>query len=379
MAMEGDGTPVEAFAYYLPQFYPVEINSTWWGEGFTEWVSVVRAHAGWRSPRGTTLTPGELGFYDLRDARTRRRQGELARAAGLAAFCVYHYWSAGQRLLPEVEDAILVDGEPAHPFFLGWANHSWTLMWQGRGDVVTFEQTYDEHVNDDHITFLLDAMGDDRYYRVGGAPVLLVYDPLSVPSHREVFARWRMLARSRGHDLVLLGATRGIPTERPSDHGLDAWVEGTSHVFAGEGRWRRLVGALSSPTHALRYARFRDRFWQYGQLSRLFDASLDLFPSPTVPVVLTGWNNLGRRARRGSSTNSTPSAFAAAVRRAADRAPTIGSGAAARRLVALNAWNEWGEGMTLEPSTEWGTAYVDALREVLNPAQEQQTPPRATT
>lgn len=361
MAQAPDELPVDAFAYYLPQFYPMELNSKWWGEGFTEWVSVVRAHQGWRSPRGTTLTPGELGFYDLRDRRTRERQGHLARGGGLAAFCIYHYWSAGHRLLPEVEDAILADGQPDFPFFLGWANHDWTLMWQGRGDVTTHHQLYDEHQNDDHIEWLLDAMEDPRYYRIDGAPVLLVYDPLSITAHHEVFDHWRTLAADRGHGLVLIGATRGIPDTTPDTHGLDAWVQGTAHVFAAGGRWSRATRSLTHPLRAARHLRHRDVFWRYDELSRQFHDSLDAFPRPTIPLVLTGWNNTGRRARRASSTNSTPEEFGRAIERAASTAPALGT-QDARRLVAINAWNEWGEGMTLEPSTEWGSGYLDALK-----------------
>ena len=356
--------PVDAFAYYLPQFYPMELNSKWWGEGFTEWVSVIRAHRGWRSPRGTTLTPGELGFYDLRDRRIRARQGELARASGLAAFCMYHYWSAGHRLLPEVEDAVLADGEPDFPFFLGWANHDWTLMWQGRGDVVTHKQLYDEHENDTHIEWLLEVMQDRRYYRIDGAPVLLVYDPLAVTDHATVFQRWRRAAAGRGHDLVLLGATRAVPDASPEEHGLDAWVQGTVQVFAAGGRWARAARSLTHPVRALRHLRHRDVFWRYEELCRLFERSLADFPRPTVPIVIAGWNNIGRRARRASATDSTPELFYRALERAASTAPAVGR-RFPRRLIAINAWNEWGEGMTLEPSIEWGTGYVDAMSRVL--------------
>lgn len=357
--------PAEAFAYYLPQFYPMELNSTWWGEGFTEWTSVVRAHRGWRSPEGTVLTPGELGFYDLRDRAVRTRQGELAAAAGLSALCLYHYWSAGERLLPEVEDAILADGRPDFPFFLGWANHDWTLAWQDKPDQVTFRQQYDEHLNDDHVHRLVDSFDDPRYYRVDGRPLLLVYYPLQVPEHARVFRRWREVARERGHEILLLGAAPTYDVPAPEVAGVDAWVQGTSYVFGGMSRRQRALRSARRAGQAVRHLRHRDIYLPYAELAETFDATLGRFPEPTVPLVVSSWNNVGRRSRQASYTDSTPELFGAALSRACERAPVLGSGPGARRLVAINAWNEWGEGMTMEPSVEFGRGMVEASARVL--------------
>lgn len=35
-----------------------------------------------------------------------------------------------------------------------------------------------------------------------------------------------------------------------------------------------------------------------------------------------------------------------------------------RKMVIIEAWNEWGEGSYIEPSREWGFAYLDAIRNV---------------
>ena len=122
-------------AYYLPQYYPIPENDDWWGKGFTEWTSVAGARPlfrGHRQPR----VPGALGFYDLRLPEIRARQADLARVHGIEAFCYWHYWFGGSRLLERPFDEVLSSGEPDFPFCLAWANQPWTDTWLGSSRVL---------------------------------------------------------------------------------------------------------------------------------------------------------------------------------------------------------------------------------------------------
>jgi hypothetical protein len=353
---------VDAFAYYLPQFYPIEINSRWWGEGYTEWNALVGAQRGVRSPQEAMVTPGELGFYDLRLTDTRSRQGELARAAGLAAFCIYHYCSRGHRVLPHVVDAMLRDGQPDFPFFLCWANHDWTLAWKGQPDVVTWTQEYDEDHDDAHINWMLDVFADPRYYRIGNAPVLAVYDIEKLPSTAVTLNRWRTLAQRRGFSgLVILAVGHTATPPSPTTVGIDAWIQGAGPALGLVSQATRVRSALLRPARLWRFLRYGDYFVSHQMLSKLLVQARAAMSDQLVPMVMSSFNNIGRRNRRAFYLPSDPVMFRRAVETAAAAAPLVTSPDGARRLIAINAWNEWGEGMTIEPSVEFGDSMLRAL------------------
>ncbi len=201
-------------AFYLPQFHPIPENDAWWGPGFTEWRFVARARPlfeGHEQPR----QPADLGYYDLRSAEARGAQADLARAYGIDAFCYYHYWFAGRRLLARPLDEVLRQGEPDFPFCLCWANEPWSRSWLGEQQEVLVAQTYSAADDRAHAEHLAGVFSDPRYLRVAGRPVFLVYRPLALPEPMRTTTAIKEAALARGLcEPYLVGAdTSSFPSD----------------------------------------------------------------------------------------------------------------------------------------------------------------------
>jgi lipopolysaccharide biosynthesis protein len=342
-----EAASARVIALYLPQFHPIRENDEWWGRGFTEWTNVARARPRFPGHEQPNL-PGALGFYDLRLPETRAAQAELAAAHGIEAFCYWHYWFAGRRLLELPFEQVLGSGEPDFPFCLGWANQNWSTVWTG-GNEVLMAQTYpgpEDHAR--HFEAVLPAFRDPRYVRVDGRPLFFVYRPSDLP-HADAFAdQWRTLAERAGlPGLYLVGETKGGWTAAAS--GFDAELQ----VPLYEAARRRINGPVGARIERWRP---RPRRVPYDTIPASAPAEL---PHPRLPVVLPNWDNTPRFGTRGFVlTGSTPEAFGRNLRAAVDAVRDL---PAEQRIVFLKSWNEWAEGNYVEPDRRLGTAYLQQV------------------
>ena len=168
-------------AFYLPQFHPIPENDEWWGTGFTEWTNVARGATA--LPRALPAAPARRSRL-LRPARPggpRARRPSSRAKHGIEAFCYWHYWFSGRRLLERPFEEVLAIGQPDFPFCLAWANETWSRRWLGEPADVLIEQRYSPQDDLEHARWLLEAFADPRYMRVFGRPLFLVYRPTRSP------------------------------------------------------------------------------------------------------------------------------------------------------------------------------------------------------
>ena len=352
-----EGRP-RVIAFYLPQFHPIPENDEWWGQGFTEWTNVAKAVPMFPDHYQPHI-PADLGFYDLRLPETRAAQAEMAQSYGVEAFCYWHYWFAGRRILERPFNEVLTSGEPKFPFCLGWANQTWSGIWHGSPDRILIEQTYPGEADcEAHFHAVVDAFGDDRYLRVDGKPLFYMYRPMTLPDTRRFMDLWRTLAHRAGFPgLYFVG--EGGSEWNPADHGMDASVTVNLPSLHGWQPW----------WHPVRRAHWE--WWKRSGRPTVIPyerAEIEITPPrrPGIkshPCLLPNWDNSPRSGRNGLVLhNSSPELFRRQLRRSI--AMTAGD-RAEERLLFVKSWNEWAEGNHLEPDLKFGRGYLDVIREEL--------------
>ena len=176
--------------------------------------------------------PDELGFYDLRIKEVMHRQIELAKQHGIYGFCLHHYWFNGKRVMRVPYNNLLANPDLDIKFCLHWANEPWTVRWDGFAQSgVLLDQ---KHAPDDDIAFIKDiepALKDERYIRIKGKPLLIIYRPSLFPDIKATTERWKEYCYKRGiGELYFAVMQTSFEGEvDPEQYGFDAAIEYPPH------------------------------------------------------------------------------------------------------------------------------------------------------
>lgn len=366
-----DKAKVRFIAMYLPQFHPIPENDEWWGKGFTEWTNVALAKPlfkGHIQPR----VPTDLGFYDLRLSEVREEQARMAKEAGIEGFMYWHYWFGnGKKLLERPFEEVLKSGKPDYPFCLGWANHSWSRKtWTAKNNVgkqtMLLEQLY-PGVEDytAHFYDVLPAFKDKRYIMVDNKPFFLIYNCVSFPDLKLFIDTWQALAKENGlQGIHFVGNAMGYLAESKIDEILKCGVDAVCFSNSITAQNKASNGKL-----AMLFKKFRRKYlgtgpelYSYKKIIENIHSDYETLDN-VYPCVLPG---LDRTPRSGKGaviyTGATPELFGELVK-ATKMAVENRKGS--HKIIMINAWNEWGEGMYLEPDHINGTGYLDTLKRVV--------------
>ncbi len=346
-------------AWYLPQYYEIEVNNRYYGKGFTEWTNAAQAmpqFCGHYQPH----IPYDVGYYNLTHIETLKRQVYLAKKYGIYGFCFHYYWFSGERIMEKPLDLFLEHMEIDMPFCINWANENWTCKWDGGNNEVIFSQHLSQGDDFNFMNDILPILKDKRYITIDQKPVLIIYrsDIFEQERFKELLAHFRETAVKNGLPglyIMITTATRCRDDVRK--WGADALVEFPPHRIAEHSKQVIPKGYLNP--------NFRGRIYDMEDMIQKEAFMIEHESKTVMRGVMTSYDNT---ARRGLTDAGIFYGIEPLLYRKWLKTVMLESKTKHRReedFVFINAWNEWAEGAHLEPDLKYGYAYLHATKEAL--------------
>lgn len=356
---------MKQFAFYLPQFHEIKENNEWWGDGFTEWTNVKKAiplyhgHVQPKKPLGDN-------YYNLLNKETVVWQNNLMKKYGIYGMIYYHYYFEGKLLLEKPAENLLRWKDIKQPFFFCWANHTWNRSWNGTREVLV-QQTYGKKDSwEKHFEYLLPFFKDERYEKIDNKPVFMIFDSAFDEKH-EMFDFLNKKCIENGFSGIYV--IESYKAEKWPDDLIRFKKNKSNQTYKIFFRESSAASAIYKKqikyTLKWLYMRIQDGFVKRGKFlsvkrfdgNTLYKIMTDVEPHSNEYVhgVFFEWDNTPRHSKRGFVINppSKETYF------------KFMNSCKGEDYLFINAWNEWAEGMVLEPTAENGYKYLEWIKEWL--------------
>ena len=344
----------KAIAFYLTQYHITEENNKWWGEGFTEWMNVKRGYPmfdGHDQPR----IPAGQQYYDLvEDRMVQYKQVELAKQFGVHGFCYYYYWFKGKRLLRKPLDQYIENHELDLPYCICWANETWSRRWDGKEHEILMQQVHNEQTDRDFIYDVIPMFKDERYIKINGKPLLLIYRFELFSAPNKTIKLWREICKEEGVGDIHIAIVQSFDAIDHRIYGADSSVEFPPHK----------INAIPNIVMNDRLQNVREEFegrvYSYkhivDNLSTIEKREYNLYPG-----CMLKWDNTARKLTNSDVFHEfTPELYRKWLIKNHHYTRLYNE----ENIMFINAWNEWAEGSYLEPDETYGTKLLEITSEV---------------
>ena len=358
---------MKIIAFYLPQFHRLKVNDENWGEGFTEWENVKKAKSLYKNHIQPKI-PYKKFYYNLEDIDVIKWQCELANQYGIYGFCFYHYWFNGKPLMEKPIENLLNNSDIKIRYCLSWANESWYKKTKLKKELILEQKYGDQKDWEKHCQFFLPYFLDQRYIRIDGKPVLIIYRPEIIESLEDMlrYINEYMCEHGVGELCYIYQYNR---YNHQTDSGGMLFSYGIEYqpTYSKYTQMKSLSMMMKKAAN-LFFAKDVGNYNRFPLLTLDYDFTwkciLEHSPidSKMLPGAFVNWDNTPRYGKRGSFYyNYSIEKFEKYLELQIQHARSVYK----KDFLFLFAWNEWGEGGYLEPDEQEGYARLEAVKSAL--------------
>ncbi len=360
-------------AWYLPQYHRIPENDEFWGDGFTDWITVKKAkplYKGHLQPR----IPLNNNYYDLSIKSNVMWQTKLAKEYGIYGFGIYHYWFNNEKnILTKPTDIIYENKDINIKYFLAWDNASWIRSWSGLdGNAwapVSEKRNYNadetgvlipyilgnESDWENHYNQILHFFKDERYIKVDNKPIFVILQ--FSDTINKMCQLWNKLAKKDGLNGIYF-IFKNKRWFNWGDNTIRFNYEPHYSSWLNPTKWERRI----EKTKLLLHLPNEPRVFNYEKiwskiLNNAKNESKNIFLGAFV-----GYDDSPRRSKRGIIVEgSSPQKFKEYLSELIEI-----SEKQEKEFLFITAWNEWGEGAFLEPDETYKYEYLNVIKNIIN-------------
>lgn len=286
------------------------------------------------------------------------RQVELAKTYGISGFCFYYYWfSGGEKIMEKPINNWLKDKDLDFPFMLFWANEDWTNTWGESADLGT--KTYSAKMKktdvEKFVKDILPFLSDKRYITIDGRPHIIIYQPIKDPYLPTFIKEIKNKIQQAGINKPFISLVFPDTFDEdfdPRNYGADGAVEFGAHL-------KTMPQEIKAQTTNEKIINPLAKLTEYDMEGYINSDQIN--PKTSYPLfkgAMTYFDNTARKIYTGAQLfEISPELYQKWLYKSLENSSTD--------QVFVTAWNEWAEGMHLEPDHKYGYAYLQATRNAL--------------
>lgn len=354
---------MKIIAYFLPQFHEIEENNKWWGKGFTEWTNIKNAkplYKGHEQP----IKPLNNNYYNLLTREIMEWQTQLANKYGIYGFCYYHYWFNGRKILEKPAENLLQWKNIPQKFCFCWANHSWKKTWNGTYEILINQEYGLEKEWKEHIDYLLKFFKDERYIKINNKPLFNIFLPKEIPNIDKRIDYYNQECIKNGFDGIYIVETIMKKNQNTVSQNSEAVILREPNIGISRCSWYEKLNYYIRGKFKKNIFKIPMKF-NYKKITK---NSLNFFKEFSIKdkIVIPGsfnkWDSTPRHNNRGyvienKDINDFKQYLLAQKKIMKEKKV---------EYMFFNAWNEWAEGMYLEPDEKNKYKYLETIKEVLD-------------
>lgn len=340
------------YAIYFPQFHEIPENNINFYKGYTDVINLRDINITYKeTPSNIDLPIISLTDYDLKkNTKLIQSQVDLLKKYNIDGFATYHYWFSDNSITKEkmimekINKKLLSSDLGDKRIFYIWANEDWTGNHHLGESKEIISNSYSTTDCKEHCNYLINVFLEPGYLKIENKPVFFIHHPWKMNGNLPKFRT--MLddkCKSKGFDGVFFSE---------SSHGTDkktVQTGGTSYYDHHPHYKKKDSWAVKIPNSPFNfdYARYVENIELNADIQTIFfdfDNRTRLHKGKHLRKSTVCYNNNERE-------------FIRYMKKIREKTP---------KMLLINAWNEWGEKMHIEPSNEKGTYYLDLINKYLS-------------